>query len=894
MTALPPAAMTDASTRVVSLDSQYPTGLLGVPAEGLRLTWRVESDDRAARQIAYQLASGDAGEELVGEEPVDGAASIGIPAPAGLSPRGRRSYAVRIATPAGWTEWSAQLTVEAGIDGADLEAELIGIPSAIDGPVPLLRREFTLDSAPSAARLRLSALGLVDAWINGVRASDALLTPGWTSYQERILIDTVDVTDLLREGANVIVLAVGEGWYRGSFGFARRTAIYGDRIGAIAQLEVDGQVALVTDGSWSGGFGAVRSASIYDGTVTDLRLDKAVHEPGFRDGDWRAAEVIDADLSLFEPRIAAPVRVVAELPMRPYAHGDSTQLDAGQNISGWVRLTVIGRAGDTVTVRHAEVLEPSGDLHTAALRSARAADVYILDRNGEHVLEPVFTFHGFRYADVTGAEVVSATAIAISSDLAPRSTFQSSHAALDQFHSNVFWSQRDNFVSVPTDCPQRDERLGWTGDAQAFSATASTLMDSESFWVSWLRDLEIDQTDEGGVPAVVPDIIRPVDMLMGGVPTENMGRAGWADAATIVPLAVYESYGSDEVLSRQLDSMRRWVEHLRRRAGDDVVLPTEPFQFGDWLDPDAPGDRPWEAKVSSDFVANAFYVRSARLLAQAERVVGDPQKAVEYDLLADAVAAATFDRWGEEAIATQTGAALALEFDLAPAERRAAIAESLAQDVRRENGRIATGFLGTPLVLFALSRNGYLDEAYLMLLRRDAPSWLYQVDRGATTVWERWDAILPDGSIHSGAMDALPSEEADREEGSMLSFNHYAYGAMIDWVYRTVGGLAPDPADPGYRTIHIAPRPADGLDHASASVQTRLGRVAIDWRVEDGALEATLEVPFGARAVLGLPVTDESTVTVDGGEAPGELGHGTHRIRVTAPAVAHPQAAVVA
>ena len=771
---------------------------------------------------------------------------------------------------------------------------MIGIPSEIDGPVPLLRREFTLPAAPASARLRLSALGLVDAWINGVRASDALLTPGWTSYQERILIDTLDVTSLLHEGENVIVLAVGEGWYRGSFGFARRTAIYGDRIGAIAQLEIDGEVALVTDTSWSGGFGAVRSAGIYDGTVTDLRLAADIHAPGFAADGWVAAEIVDADPALFEPRIAAPVRVVAELPMRAYAHGETTQLDAGQNIAGWVRLTVRGRAGDTVTIRHAEVLEPSGNLHTAALRSAKATDVYTLDRDGEHTLEPAFTFHGFRYADVVGAEVVSADAISISSDLAPRSAFRSSHEALDQFHSNVFWSQRDNFVSVPTDCPQRDERLGWTGDAQAFSATASTLMDSEAFWASWLRDLEIDQTDEGGVASVVPDIIRPVDMLMGGVQTENMGRAGWADAATIVPLAVYESYGSDEILTRQLDSMRRWVEHLRRRAGAGVVLPTEPFQYGDWLDPDAPGERPWEAKVSSDFVANAFYVRSARLLAKAERLVGDADRGAEYDALADRVAAATFEKWGDEAVTTQTGAALSLEFDLAPLDRRDAIAAGLAEDVRRENGRIATGFLGTPLVLFALSNHGYLDEAYLMLLRRDAPSWLYQVDRGATTVWERWDAILPDGSIHSGAMDAQPSEEVDREEGSMLSFNHYAYGAMIDWVYRTVAGLAPDLGDPGYRTVHVAPRPAEGLDRAAASIETRLGRLAIDWHIDDGVFDATLDVPFGARALLDLPVTDESTVTVDGAPASSELAHGTHRIRVTAPAVAYPSAAVVA
>ncbi|QKJ20654.1 alpha-L-rhamnosidase [Microbacterium hominis] len=893
MSDLPQDSAADATTRVVAVTSSPSADLLGVPAGPVRLSWRVESATPGSRQLGYQLATLDDAGDLVAQPPVAGAAAIGIPAPLPLAPGERRSFAVRIATDAGWTAWSAPLAVEAGLGGEALAASVIGIPSEEAGPVPLLRREFPLAGGATRARLRVSALGLVDGWINGVKISDALLTPGWTSYQERILIDTYDVTSLLREGENVIVLAVGDGWYRGSFGFARRAGIYGDRIGAIAQLEIDGEVALVTDSFWRGGFGAVRSASLYDGTAIDLRArEDGIHHPGFDDSGWRSAEVVDTDLSLFEPRSAPPVRIVAERPMSPTVRsGGATQLDGGQNISGWVRLSVVGRAGETVTVRHAEVLEPSGDLHTAALRSAKATDTYILDRDGEHVLEPAFTFHGFRYAEVTGAQVLSATAVAISSDLAPRSSFSSSHAALDRFHENVIWSQRDNFVSVPTDCPQRDERLGWTGDAQAFAATANTLMDTRSFWGSWLRDLEIDQTDEGGVASVVPDIIRPVDMMMGGVPTENMGRAGWADAATIVPLSVYESYGEVEVLERQLDSMRRWVEHLRRRAGDGVVLPTEPFQYGDWLDPDAPGDRPWEAKVSSDYVANAFYVQSTRLLARAERIVGDDDRAAGYDALADRVAAATFDRWGEEAITTQTGAALALEFDLAPAARREEIADLLAANVRAENGRIATGFLGTPLVLFALSHNGHLDEAYLMLLRRDAPSWLYQVDRGATTVWERWDAILPDGSIHSGAMDAVAGEGHEEEENSMLSFNHYAYGAMIDWVYRNVAGLAPDLDDPGYRTVHIAPRPTDGLDHATASIQTSYGRLAIDWRVDGDAFAATLEVPFGARAVLDLPVTDASTVTVDGAPAGGSVGHGIHHLVVTAPAIARGSAA---
>lgn len=881
MAATPDPSTLDGSTRVVSLRSQHGAGVRGVPAEGLRLTWRAESDTAGAAQIAYQVASGEQGHELVPADVVVSADSVAVPV-GDLDPGESRAFAVRIATKAGWTPWSDELVVEAGIRGADLAARVIGIPSEVEGPTALLRTVFHVEDLPRRARLRVSALGLVDAWINGERAGDARLTPGWTSYQERVLVDTIDVTSLLREGDNVIVLEVGDGWYRGRMGFARRTEIYGDRSGAIAQIDTEDGVLVATDETWRGGFGAVRSASIYDGTVIDLgQTPVGMHEASFDDTSWTRASVIETDLARFEPRSAPPVRVVAELDMTRTDRQGAVQFDAGQNIAGWVRLVVRGSAGDRVVVRHAEILEQSGELHTAALRTAKATDEYILGSDGEHVLEPRFTFHGFQHAEVSGAaEVVSATAVAISSDLPARSSFRSSSAALDRFHSNVFWSQRDNFVSVPTDCPQRDERLGWTGDAQAFAATASTLMDAESFWRSWLRDLEIDQTDEGGVPSVVPDIIRFDDMRMGEGPVDNMGRAGWADAATIVPLAVYESTGSDEVLRQQLRSMRRWVEHLRRRAGDDVVLPTEPFQYGDWLDPDAPGARPWQAKVSSDYVANAFYVHSARLLARAERLVGDAAKADEADALADRVAAETWRRWGADAVTSQTGAALALEFRIAPDAERAVIADGLAANVRAERGRISTGFLGTPLVLFALSHNGHLDEAYLMLLRREAPSWLYQVDRGATTVWERWDAILPDGSIHSGDMDAGSSESG----GSMLSFNHYAYGAVIDWVYRTVAGLAP--AEAGYRTTRIAPRPAVGLDQAAASIDTAYGRVAIDWRVEADVFRATVEIPFGVTGVLDLPVTPDSLVEVDGAALPETIGAGSHEITVTAPAVA--------
>jgi alpha-L-rhamnosidase len=876
VTSLPAAEIDDRDLGTVHLSTQYEPGAIGVRPDGLRLTWRVDAEPGAGPQIGYQLRI-DEREQA----PVASSDSIGVLVPGEpLAPRQRRSHSVRIATPSGWSAWSDAVVVEAGLAAGDWQAKVVGIDTPIEGPAQLLRREFSLDSAPESARAYLSFLGIGELWINGTRVGDEHLAPGWTSYQERVVVSTFDVTALLVPGANAIVASVADGWYRGRMGFRNRTALYGDRTGAIVQLEVDGAVTLVSDESWRGGTGAVRSASIYDGTSLDLREPTAAiaSRTGFDDADWDAAREVPFDVARLAPRIAPPVRTVAELDMTPEARDGRTVLDSGQNVSGWVRLTVRGNAGDTVTVRHAEILDSSGELFTAALRTAKATDSYVLGGDGEATLEPVFTFHGFRYAEVTGAEVVSATAVAISSDTPQRSSFRSSHPALDQFHSNVQWSQRDNFVSLPTDCPQRDERLGWTGDAQAFSATASTLFDSQSFWLSWLLDLEIDQTDEGGVASIVPDIIAFEDMHMASPEDDPMGRAGWADAATIVPFAVYESYGSEEVLVQQLRSMRRWVEHLRRRAGDGVVLPQEPFQYGDWLDPDAPGERPWEAKVDSDYVANAFYVHSTRLLARAERLVGDAAAGADYDALADRVAEATWERWGEEAVTTQTGAALALQFGIAPQDRRAGIADALAADVRREAGRIRTGFLGTPLVLFALSESGHLPEAYLMLLRREAPSWLYQVDRGATTVWERWDAIKADGSIHGGEMDT-------GDGGGMLSFNHYAYGAMIDFVYRTVAGLAPDPDEPGYRRVRVAPRPAAALTSAAASIDTALGRLSIDWRLEGDDFVAELDVPFGATAVLDLPVGDDSHVTIDGQGATAELGHGRHSITVSNPRI---------
>jgi alpha-L-rhamnosidase len=881
---LPAPTTVDPGARVVALRTQYPEELLGVPGTGLRLTWRASA---ASAQLGYQLRwSGDVDGAA---EPVASGDSIGVPAPGpALGSGATRRYSVRIATADGWSDWSEELLVEAAVDPAELEARPIGGTEPVEGPVMLLRTDVALPAEPVTARLRATFWGVGELRINGRRATDEHLAPGWTAYRHRIVLGTWDVTDLLHAGDNTLGALLGDGWYRGRLGWEDGTEQYGTKLAALVQLDVEcadgSHVRVASSPEWTTSTGGIRSASLYDGVEIDLRAEPDGWDaPGFGAAGWAPAREIAIDTTVVEPRINGGVRTVGEWAATLEDRGDRTFIDAGQNIAGWLRLVVRGSAGDRVEVRHAEVLEPDGSIHTRSLRTARATDGYVLAHDGETTLEPTFTFHGFQYAEVTGAEVVSATAVAVSSADLPRSSFASADPRLERLHSNVAWSQRDNFVSLPTDCPQRDERLGWTGDAQAFAPTASTLFDVEAFWMSWLRDVELDQDADGAVAAVVPNILRDPE-----VPAEGewvtMGRAGWADAATIVPWAVYESYGSTEVLERQLDSMRRWVDSLERRAGGRGLLPTE-FQFGDWLDPDAPGDQPWAAKVSSDFVANAFFARSARLLADAERLVGDPERGERAARLAERVARDTWAEWGEAAVDTQTGAAIALEFEIAPAAERQRIADGLARNVRAEQGRIATGFLGTPLVLFALAHTGHVDEAYLMLLRQAPPSWLYQVEMGATTVWERWDALAPDGTIHSGEM-------ATDDSSGMLSFNHYAYGAVIDWIYRHVAGIAPTVDRPGYRHIVVAPRPTVSIPWARASVESRLGEVAIDWRIAGDDLEIELQVPFGAEAELDLPVTDASTVTVDGAPSGGDLlGPGSHRIVVTAARIAQPAAA---
>lgn len=875
---------------VLHLRSQHPTELLGLPLSPVLLSWQVAALASELSQIAaeIQVASEPTFSSVLANQLVQGTSQIEVEAPGGpFNVREVRYYRVRVQTELGWSSFSETYAYEAGITPADFVGEAIGNDSNHSEPATLLRKSFKLGEKPLKARLYVSAHGVYEASINGISVSAEYLNPGWTAYQARLNYETFDVTDLFNKGLNAIGFVLGDGWYRGKMGFMAKYDNYGINTSALAQLELefeDGSREVVaTDASFKTGNGEIRFADIYDGCTIDL--NKAVRgwdTAEFDDSTWKHAIVREFDKSSLQPRIAEPIRAIAEFPVVLTKQTDRTLLDVRQNISGWVRLTVDGKKGQTVVVRHAEVLEPGQKLHTKALRSARATDTYILDSDGRHVLEPRLTFHGFQYADVvTDAEVISGVGIAISSDIEQRSTFSSSDTRLNRLHENVVWSQRDNFVGLPTDCPQRDERLGWTGDAQAFAYAANTLVDAQSFWRSWLIDLELDQDELGNVAAVVPDIVSMQPSPDGD--WETMGRAGWADAATIVPYAMYESFGSLQILSQQLNSMRRWTEALHNRRAGQKFLPTE-FQFGDWCDPDAPGDMPWQSKVSADYVANAFFAHTAELTAKVEELVGTPVGAEHYRKMSEALKADIWTEMGAEALTTTAGCAIALEFEICPVGERALVAKTLADMVRRDKGKITTGFLGTPLILHALSKNGYPEEAYLMLMRREIRSWLYQVDRGATTIWERWDAIHEDGTINSGAM---ATENEHQEDASMISFNHYAYGAVVDWVYRNVAGLAPVPAQPGYRRTIVSPKPAKGFSFASATIESPYGELSIDWEMTlNGDLVVQLNVPFGVTAELDLPSTDASKVYVNGElSTEAQLSYGQYLIRVTHPSV---------
>jgi len=750
----------------------------------------------------------------------------------------------------------------------DWSADLIAPDHDFAG-APLLRKEFHLDAghgSVTVATLHVTAHGIVEPSINGVPVSDEVLTPGWSSYEWRLRYRSYDVTSLVGE-TSVLGLALGNGWFRGRLGWSGKGAFYGTELAGLAELHIvfaDGHRQVVgTDATWHAGPSATTANDLYDGQTIDARVDSdAWTEPGADLTGWVGVHAVSHDADRLQPYVGPPVRRQDVLkPVRVWTSpAGATLLDFGQNLVGWLRFTVQGPAGSAITLRHAEVLEHD-ELGTRPLRTARATDRIILS-GGVDSFEPNKTFHGFRYAEVSGwpGELTtdSVEAVVVHSELERTGTFECSDELLGQLHRNIVWGLKGNFLDVPTDCPQRDERLGWTGDIAAFAPSAAFLYDVSGFLDSWLVDVDLEQRHADGlVPFVVPDVLKHVDHPSDFPAPES--TAIWSDAAVWVPWALWQAYGDRDALARHYPAM---TAHTRRVEGllSDTDLWDTGFQFGDWLDPQAPPDDPIKAKADNGVVATACYHRTLRQVAAAADILGHADDAGYFSALADRVRSAFGKHYvGEDGRITSDCAtvyALAIEFDLLDDTDRQRAGDRLAELARANAYRVSTGFAGTPFVTGALSSTGHLDDAYRLLLERECPSWLYPVTMGATTVWERWDSMLPDGTINPG---------------EMTSFNHYALGAVADWMHRTIGGIAP--LAPAYAKVLVEPRPGGGLTWARAGLDTRHGRIETSWSLEGHAFTLEVTVPEGVTAMVRLPGADAASAV--------EVGAGTHRYAAT-------------
>jgi alpha-L-rhamnosidase len=875
-----------------NLTCEYFTNPLGLDVRQPRLSWKVSAAQRDARQTAYQIlvaesigileavSAGQAEDGLSWDTgKVTSDTSVHVPyAGAALQPCRRYYWRVRVWDGNGAvSEWSEIAFWETGLLGStNWQANWITPDWDEDGswpqPAPLLRRGFNAASGIVAARIYATALGLYELWLNGQRVGDAVLTPGWTSYDHRIQYQTYDVTGLVHEGDNALGAMLGDGWYRGYLGFEGRRGLYGDRLALLLQLHItyaDGRVEVIgSDAQWRAARGPIQMTDIYVGETYDARQEKpGWDEAGYDDGDWHGVRLLDQTKGIAVAQVGPPVRRHEEIrPVRLlHSPRGETIFDFGQNMVGWVRVRARGPEGTTITLRHAEVLDQQGDLYTENLRQAAQTTRYTLKglTDADEVFEPHFTFQGFRYAAVEGfpgePTLDDFTGIVLHSDTPPTGTFECSNSLINQLQHNIVWGQKGNFVDVPTDCPQRDERLGWTGDAQVFTRTACFNMNVAPFFTKWLGDLSADQLPNGGVPLVVPDVMSKTDS--GGLNIfRGSGAAAWSDAAVICPWTIYLCYGDTRLLEEQYESMAGWVNYVRGQADEDYVW-RKGFQLGDWLDYRGTDTRMPAPVTNNELIATAFFAYSADLLANAARVLGKTSDAKAYADLAQKVKAAFYDEFvtatGRVGPNTQTAYVLALQFDLLPEEVRPLAADRLAEEVRQAHYHLSTGFVGTPYLCHALSRYGYTDVAYELLNQESYPSWLYPAKKGATTIWERWDGIKPDGSF---------------QDAGMNSFNHYAYGAIGEWLYRVVAGIELNPAEPGYKHVLFQPQPGGGLTYARATLDSPYGLVTSAWELTEADFHLSITVPPNAHATVRLPAQTLDAVT-EGGQ-PLTAGNG--------------------
>lgn len=829
-----------------------------------RLSWWVADLRANAMQGAYQIHVASAS-EMLGKTPdlwdsgkVESDQSTFVPyAGKALASRMLCHWAVRTWDADGnVSPWSTAAVFEMGLlKASDWQATWIGSDIAGDEetypPVPMLRKAFSLKNKPVSARLYITALGLYDCAINGKPVTDDLLRPGWTDYRKRVIYQVYDVTTLLKQGDNAIGTMLGDGWYCGKMAWRKnREMFYGKQPRCLVQLEVahdDGTRTIInSDNTWKTTTGPILNSDLQMGENYDANLQIPGWDmAGFNDQAWDSVKCFDAPkIDLVGVRSPA-VRKTQELTAitEPIEIEKGSYIfDLGQNMVGWIRLQLQGKKGQTVTMRFAEYLNPDGTMYTANLRSAKAMDTYTFADDKPMTWEPRFTFHGFRYVELSGLDTTpsrsAVTGIVIHSDTPKAGAFECSNPMINQLQSNITWGQRGNFLEVPTDCPQRDERLGWTGDAQVFIRTAAFNMDVAAFFNKWLDDVTDSQAPAGTIPSVVPDVISSAASV-------NIGGPAWSDAAVICPWTIYHCYGDTSMIVERYDMLKRFVDSLHA-ASHDFIRCDRRFSkehcYGDWLNHDA--------FTSHDLIGTAFLAYSTDLFARMARVIGKNADAAHYQNLFEKTCQAFCHHFvtpaGRLANQTQTAYLLALYFDLLPQSQRQAAADWLAADIRQRGTHLSTGFVGSPYINHVLSRFGHMDVAYDLLNQTTFPSWLYPVTQGATTIWERWDSYHHERGFQSVGMN---------------SFNHYAYGAIGAWLYQTVAGIEIDPAKPGYKHILIAPRPGGGLTFAKATFDSVYGPIASAWQIDDaGVFTLDVTIPANTTATVTLPNGDKHEV----------------------------------
>lgn len=837
---------------------------IGLDVKQPRFSWQLVSPKRNVMQTAYEVRVSDDAATLAkatvwssGQVKSDQSVFVPYGGPA-LKSGSKYYWQVRVWDNAGKASaWSEAGTWQMGLlQPADWKAKWIKAGHTEDTttrPSPYFRKSFSSSKKVVSATAYITAQGLYEAFINGKRVGDAYLTPGWTSYNQRLQYQVYDVTALLAAGDNAVGVALGSGWYRGFIGFSGQHNFYGNEIALLFQLEIkytDGtSEVIVSDESWKSSTGSIVSSEIYHGETIDARKDKKNwNTAGFDDTGWSAVKIkANNSVNLVgtnnEPIRKKETFKAVKLIRTP--KGEQV-IDFGQNLVGWVQVKAKGKPSDEIRLYHAEVLDKAGNFYTENLRPAKQQNVYILKGDGEELFEPHFTFQGFRYIKVEGypgeINLANFTAVALYSDMKPAGQFTSSHPLVNQLQHNIQWGQRGNFLDVPTDCPQRDERLGWTGDAQAFSRTATFNFDVHNFFSKWLKDVALDQV-EGSVPFVVPNVLG----------ARASGSAGWADAATIIPWNMYLAYGDKRILEEQYESMKAWVGFMERNSTNDLW--NKGFHFGDWLFYRPFDDNDGRSAVTDKYlIAQCFFAHSTELVAKTAEVLGKNDDAVRYHELLKKVKDAFVREYvtpgGRLVSSTQTAYVLALNFDMLPEQHRKAVAEKLVDNVRSYGNHLTTGFLGTPYLCHVLSRFGYTDVAYTLLLQETYPSWLYPVKMGATTIWERWDGIKPDSTFQTPGMN---------------SFNHYAYGAIGDWMYRVMTGIDTEESAPGYKGIVIKPHLNGRFTFASSEYNTLYGLIKSSWKTEGNKNVFEISIPGNTTATLHLPVSG-ADIILEGGK----------------------------